>query len=302
MKRLALFVALAGCSGFIEKRAAQSTFAVLEKSQIVARRQSDLELARAAVPGGLLQLEAFALAYPHHRGFRVLHAEALCQYATAFVFDDWEDADLAKRPEADRIAGRVERLVQQCISANLALLPPAWREARGTGEDAWKKQLATATVAETDPLRWIATSEAVLLALAPLRRIALLGWIDATLTRVIELAPGAHDSDAELMLGTLQAGRSRFLGGPDGSALFEQARKHLGAGALLVEVMFARAVAVARKDRALFAATLERVISSDLSSWPERRLSNELARVKALRYLAAIDVLVGPAPAATPEE
>lgn len=221
-----------------------------------------------------------------------MHAESLCQYASAFVFDDWEDATLAKRAETDRLANRVERLSEQCIEANLALLPVGWREARKGDASAWTKQLARATIADTDALRWIATSDAVLLALAPLRRITTLPSIDATLTRVIELAPGAHDSDAELMLGTLQAGRSRFMGGPDGEALFEQARKHLGAGALIVDVMYARAVAVARKDRQSFTTALERVLSADVSTWPERRLANELARVKAQRYLGAIDALI----------
>jgi hypothetical protein len=284
---------VAGCSGFIEKRAADTTFAVLQKTQIAAKRQPDLELARAAVPGGVLQLEAFALAYPSHRGFRVMHAEALCQYATAFVFDDWEDASLTKNPDVVRLGKRVEGLVSQCIDANLALLAPAWRSARTSG--AWIEQLRTATVSDTDALRWIATSDAVLLALAPFARIATLPIIDATLSRVIELAPGAHESDAELMLGTLQAGRSQFLGGDDGSALFDKARKHLGASSLLVEVMYARAVAVARKDRALLTSVLERVLAADVTAWPDKRLANELARLKAARYLAALDVLIPPA-------
>ncbi len=288
--KLALLVVLAGCSGIIENKAAESTFAVLEKSQIAAKRQPDLELARAAVPGGLLQLEAFALAYPEHRGFRVMHAEALCQYATAFVFDDWEDATLAKRDDADRLGTRVRGLVAQCIEANLALLPASWRSARASGE--WTQDLAKATRDDVNALRWIATGDAVLLALSPFARIATFPAIDATLSRVIELAPGEHESDAELMLGTLRAGRSQFLGGDDGSALFEKARKDLGAGSLVADVMFARALAVARKDRALFTSTLERVLAADVTAWPERRLANELARVKAARYLAAIDALI----------
>lgn len=294
MKRLLVIAATvaAGCSGLIDRKAAESTYAVLEKSQIVAKRQSDLELARAAVPGGLLQLEAFALAYPSHAGFRTLHAEALCQYATAFVFDDWEEASLTKGGDIDRIAARVERLTGQCIDANLALLPAEWRADRARGEKAWLARVAGATAAQADALRWIATSEAVLLALAPLARFQTMAAIEATLSRVIALAPGAHDSDAELMLGTLQAGRSRFLGGPDGREWFERARTKLGAGALIVDVMYARAVLVTKQDRAEFTATLERVLAADTATWPDRRLANELAIVKARRYLAAIDTLV----------
>ncbi len=293
MKALVVFlIATAGCAGFIEKRAADTTFAVLEKSQIAAKRQSDVELARAAVPGGLLQLEAFALAYPSHRGFRTLHAEALCQYVAAFVFDDWEAASLTSNSELERIAARVVRLAAQCTDANLALLPADWRTARTAGEAAWRARLATARRDEVTALRWIATSDALLLALAPLARLGTLPIIEATLERVIALAPGDHDSDAEMLLGTLQAGRSAFLGGPNGRELFEGAKARLGAGALIADVMYARGVAVATKDRALFTSTLERVIAADLAAWPERRLANELARIKAVRYLAAIDVLI----------
>lgn len=293
--RLALVVAASlgiGCSGFIDKKAAESTYAILQKSQIAAKRQADLELARAAVPGGLLQIEAFALAYPDHAGFKTLHAETLCQYATAFVFDDWEEASLGQSPDVERIARRVERLTQRCVELNLDLLPAAWRTARTQGQAAWEAKLATAMVADTNALRWIATSDAVLLALAPLARLASMPIIDATLSRVIALAPGAHDSDAEIMLATLQAGRSRFLGGPDGSELFERARTQLGPGSLVDDVMYARGVLVARKDRAAFKAALERVLETDVAAWPDRRLSNELALVKARRYLAAIDTLI----------
>ncbi|MBL9019936.1 MAG: hypothetical protein JNL83_37470 [Myxococcales bacterium] len=292
MRLAALLVVLAGCSGFIEKRAASTTYSILEKSQVAARREADVEIARAALPGGLMQIEAFALAYPWHRGFQTMRAEVLCQYATGFVFDDWEDASLAAREGAEALAARVERLTARCIEANLALLPAAWRSARAQGGAAWLALLPKARRAHADALRWIATSEAVLLALAPMQRIATLPVIEATLARSIELAPGAHDSDAELMLGTLQAGRSRFLGGDDGTAMFAAARAQLGAGGLIADVMFARGVAVARQDRALFTATLQRVLAADLAAWPERRLANELARIKAQRYLAAIDALI----------
>lgn len=294
MKHLvvAVFALSAGCSGFIQRQAADSTYAILQKSQVAARRQSDVQLAREALPGGIVQLDAFALAYPDHRGFRVMHAEALCQYVTAFVFDDWEDASLAKRPDAERLARRVENLLGQCVEANLALLPEPWRKARNAGADAWSAQLATATRAELDALRWLAMSDSLLLALDPIRRLPTLPIMQKTLERVIELAPGSHESDAELVLGTLQAGTSKYFHGPDGSQLFDRARKQQGPGALMVEVMFARAVAVAKSDRALFTATLQRVLDADLAAWPELRLANELAQIKARRYLAAIDQLI----------
>jgi hypothetical protein len=285
--------ALAGCSSFFENKAAESTFRILDKSQVAARRLADVELARDAMPGGLVQLEAFALAYPNHRGFRLLHAEALCQFGIAFVFDDWEDAELRGREaDAAKLKARVTTLAGACVEAQLALLPRAWRDARTAGADAWDARVAAAIRADVPHLLWITTADAVALALDPLQHLENLPVIVRGLERSIELHPGAHDSDAELLLGTLEANRSRFVGGSDGSARFGAARSQLGDGALLVDVMFARGTLVAKQDRAAFEATLRKVLAADPARWPERRLANALARRKAERYLAAIDRLI----------
>ncbi|HVV86703.1 MAG TPA: TRAP transporter TatT component family protein, partial [Kofleriaceae bacterium] len=237
------------------------------------------------------------LTYPHHRGLRRLHADALCQYAIGFLFDDWDDAALLGRAdEAARLATRLHPLLAACADANLGLLSPAWREARARGGDAWDAQLRAATAADVPPLLWIASSDAVELALEPLRHLGDVGTLTATLARCVALRPGFHDADGELLLGTLEAGRSRFLGGPDGEAWFARARAAAGDGALLVDVLHARATLVARGDRAVVQAALERVVAAELSRWPERRLANELAVRKARRYLAALDRLVGAAP------
>lgn len=247
---------------------------------VVAKRQTDLELARDAIPGGLLQLEAFALAYPDHKGFRELHTESFCQYVVGFVFDDWEDAKLGGRDaEVERIATRLEPLLDRCVAINRARLPADWNIS------AMKREHVPAAL-------WIASAKAARLALAPMQHVAELPDITAMLTRCSELAPGFHDAEAEILLGTLLAATSQFFGGDDGTTQFTRARTLAGEGALMVDVMFARGVAVARKDRAQFETTLERVIASDVARWPDRRLSNELALRKARRYLASATTLV----------
>lgn len=290
---LIALLTLTACSGFIDKQAADSTYRILAKSQQAGRRQSDLELARAAAPSGILQLETFALAYPDHRGFKQMHAEAICQYVVGFVFDDWEEAQLQGRAEEDaKLGERVTRMAASCVEANLAIAPAAWREARAKGPLEWREIINTASREHLSSLLWLATIDSLALALDPMGNLAKLGSITAALRRCVELQPGFHDSDAELLLGTLEAGASRFMGGSDGSERFAQARQQLGEGALLVEVMYARGTLVAKQDRPRFEATLRQVLAADLSRWPERRLPNELARRKAERYLAAIDQLM----------
>ncbi len=279
----ALCILAVGCGGFIRDQAASSTYRILVRSTDVARRESDLQLAREALPAGLVQLEAFALAYPDHPEFRDLHAEALCQYAVAFVFDDWEDAKLAGRDaEVERVTDRLARLLDRCLDANLARLPPAWR----TGPDGWAARAPTMTRGQVAPALWLALGAGVRLAIDPMHHLAELPAIETVLARCTALVPGFHDADGELMLGTLAAARAQIFGGNDGAEIFARARELAGPGALMIDVMFARGTAVARKDHALFEATLGNVVSADLARWPERRLSNELARRKARRYLA----------------
>ena len=287
----------AGCSSWIEDRAATTTLKILERGNTSVRRIGDVQLAREALPGGIVQLGAFAAAYPGHRGFRELHADSLCQYAIGFIFDDWEAASFEKRADdATRLSARLEGLLASCIEANLALLPKRWAAA-AADHGQWKALLPSAQKKDAPRLLWIASAEAVRVALDPMKAgIPRLDRAIATLTRCTTLAPGLRDSDGEVLLGTLLAGRARFFGGPDGEAQLATARRQLGASAIIVDVMTARGPAVARQDRKLFLASLDRALAADITQWPDRRLANELARVKALRYRAAVDQLIPAAP------
>jgi hypothetical protein len=289
-------VLLAGCSSFIEKRAAQSTYQILVRGNAAAARLSDIELARAAAPGGIVQTAAFAAAYPDHRGFRELYATSVCQYAMGFVFDDWEAASLGGRAaDARKIATRLEGLLATCVDLNLGLLPDAWRKA--TLDPAqWTAQLSSLTREQAPFVLHIASAEGVLIALNPLGAgIPRLDRAIATLTRVTTVAPGLRDAEGEILLGSLLAGKSRFFKGPDGEAQFATARRLLGPSALLVDVTYARAVAVTRQDRELFLRLLDAALAADLSQWPERRLMNEIAKLKAERYRGVVDMLIPPA-------
>jgi hypothetical protein len=292
-KSIITLLLLAGCSSFIEKRAASQTFQILQRGNEAARRLADVDLARAAAPSGIVQAAAFAAAYPDHRGFRELYAESVCQYSIGFVFDDWDAAVLEGRgAEARRIATRLDGLLATCVDLSLGLLPATWREAM-TDDARWTALLASLEREQVPFLLHIASAEGVRIALNPLAAgIPRLDRAIATLSRCTELAPGLRDAEGEILLGSLLAGRSRFLGGPDGEAQFQAARRLLGPSAVLVDVTYARAISVARQDRESFLRHLDAALAADLSRWPDRRLANELARAKAERYRAAADTLI----------
>ncbi|HEY4058246.1 MAG TPA: TRAP transporter TatT component family protein [Kofleriaceae bacterium] len=299
MKRylVGCLIALAGCQSFIDKKAADATIQLMQRTKEASKRTPDVEIAREAIPGGIMQLQAFAMAYPDRKEFQVMHADALCGYVSGFVFDDWDAAKLEGRDkDAKKIGARVKSLANECVGANLDLLPKEWRADHAAGGAAWDARIASTKPDQVPQLLSITGAEALQIALNPLSGITKVGAITAALDKCIALKPGFKDNTAELMLATLQANKSQFLGGPDGSALFAKVHAAQGDGALLTDVMYARGTLVAKKDRAGFEATLNKVLDADVTKWPERRLMNEIARMKAQRYLDAEDKIIPPPP------
>lgn len=294
-----VFVYISGCAGFIEKRAAESTVAITKQSRVVIQRQADVELARAAAPGGLVQLEAFSLAYPKQRGFIELLAEGYCQYAVGFVADDWEQALMAEdRARAFRIQTRALSLLDRCVDYGATLLGKRWQAARERGPEALVAMTSTARKRDVPGMSWIALGLTSAVSLNPLnrKRLAWLPVAQALLERIVVLDEGHNDATAHVLLGTIHSARSKLLGGDPatGKRHFDRARALTGGASLLVDVMLARSYAVTVGDRELFRQALERVINAKTASWPERRLANEMAVRKARRYLDAEEQFFGP--------
>src|SRR5919204_625049 len=72
---------------------ARMSLPVVESGKTAMNRESDLELARAAIPANLSMIEGLVQELPGDAGLRVQAAEALYGYAYGFVED--EDASRA---------------------------------------------------------------------------------------------------------------------------------------------------------------------------------------------------------------
>lgn len=295
---LAPLVIATGCAGFIKKRAAESTHSVMRRSSVAMQRASDVELARAAAPGGLVQLEAFHLAYPRHRGFVELLAEGYCQYASGFLHDDWERLVIAgDKARADRLRARTIKLLDKCVHWGLQLLGEEWRKAHAAGPKPFDARVAKAGKRDVDGMAWVAVGMVTAIGMNPMdfKRLSYLSSAQKLLERVVALDPDHRDATALVMLGALDSSRPAIFGGNPaaGKRHFERARTLTGGQMLMVDVVYARTYAVAVKDRALFRKTLERVLKANPAKWPERRLTNEMAIAKARMYLAAEQTLFG---------
>jgi hypothetical protein len=301
---LVLLLLATSCTSFIERRAASSTFSIMEGSKVAMQRSSDTELARIASPGGLVQLEAFHLAYPGHRGFLALLTEGYCQYAVGFVLPDWERSVVAgDRQKSEKLRQRALSLFDKCSSLGLQLLGKNWQEAyAGSTLEA---RIVAAKKRDVAGMVWLAFGMVNRIALDPFqtRRRAELEVAQALLERVIELDESHNDAIAHLMLGALASSRPRLLGGDpeQGKRHFLRAKELTGDGMLMIDVVFARSYGVTTGNREFFVETLERVTRADPSLWPERRLANALAIEKASVYLRARERFFGNDDQASPD-
>lgn len=263
----------------------------MERSKAAMQQESDIDLARAAIPSGIKQLEGFHVAFPGNRRLQALLAEAVCGYGAGFVQDDWEAATLANRSEEiARVRDHARKMLGRCVNYGLMLLDPAWSEALWRDPDALAPLIARAERSQTAGVFWVGLGLASLAGMFPddPALMAHLGPAQEMLERVIELDEGFSDGLAHMTLGILHSSRSASVGGdPErGKRHFARARALTGGKSLMVDVMYARYHGVTTRDRELFVRHLIQVLRTSPAVWPENRLSNELAHRKARRYLA----------------
>jgi hypothetical protein len=129
--------ALAGCgdgNGIPQKLALKTTAQILAQAQPSLQMESDYELASRAIPGALKTIEGFWISAPNNTDLLPVLTEGYCQYATAFVEDEWEVAKFAKK--LDDVAyhnARATKMFTRCLNYALRQLGSRWeRDIYGT--------------------------------------------------------------------------------------------------------------------------------------------------------------------------
>jgi TRAP transporter T-component len=279
------------CSGFIERRAVQSTVDLIGRSRAAMAQEADPALVRDATPSGIKTLEGFYLIDPHNRNLLALLAESYCQYAAGFLQDDWEAAIMVGQPaQAQALLARARIHLSRCISYAVRLLDRAWLDTIYRDPDGLVALAGRAGRRDVAGMFWIALGLGTMIGMDPMDP-SLAVYLPAVLVlleRVIALDEGHGDGLALMTLGIILSAQSASIGGnPErGKELFERARAVTGGTSLMIDTMMARTYAVTTRDQALFRALLDRVVRARTNLWPTQRLANELARQKARRYLA----------------
>jgi hypothetical protein len=290
-----------------ENLAMKTTPKLLKRGQPSLQMESDYDMARMAIPGALKTVETFWINAPGDTTLLSILTEGYCQYGTAFVEDDWEQAKLDKNPKmVDYYNERSTKIFTRCLNYALTMLGDRWKK-----EIFGDPTVVAKLVKETGKNKRFQMMFAGLalgsLINHNLSRIEMLGFLDTVtqiMNRVKELdgpnpkgcppqpqpCPGitVHQVMPYLAFGMLNTARGKALGGdPDaGKAEFERALALTGDRFLLARTLMAFRYGVATNNRKFFHDELKKVLETPPSVWPEQRLANEVAHRKARRYLS----------------
>lgn len=270
---LVLFLSACSPGQFI----ARSSLPLLQSGVAAMNRESDLGLARSAIPANLKLIESLIQELPDNSNLRLNAAQGFYGYAFGFVEDDnvARAAALYLRSRehgmaALRIAGvqgDLDVMALENLNLALAKLDRSAVPALFWTASAWAKCI---DLNRTDPAR-----------------IAELGKVEALMRRVLELDETYYFGGAHIFFGVWYGGRSPFLGGNFALAEqhFERAREISQGKILAVDVLAAQYLAVQQNDRRAFHEKLLAVINTPLSVYPEMALANAIAQKKAAALL-----------------
>jgi len=294
---LAIVLAGAGCD--IPKFTADSTSKVLARAQPSLQMEADYEMASRALPASLKTVEGFWVVSSDNEILINILMEGYCQYASGFVEDEVEMAEIAGDVElADYHRARASKMYVRCLNFALKKLGKKYQEELFGSDEQVTALLAKAGKGQRMPLMWAAVALGSMINMNK-DRADLLGYLDtakAMFTRILEIDAKSgppknpiHAALPHVALAMALTGLATSLGGEEkvkeADKHFQEAIKITDGKFLLAKVYHARRVHFRNKDKAAFHDELVKVLETPPSIWPEQRLANEIAHRRARRYL-----------------
>jgi len=269
-------VALGACS--VGQMVARSSLPVVESGSIAMNRETDIELARAAIPANLKLIEGLIEELPGNADLRLQAAQAFYGYAYGFVED--EDAARAGKLYRRGLQHALKALALAGLQGNVNALSPDELKRRldGLGRDAVPALFWSASCWA----KWIDMSR------NDPARLAELGKAVALMQRVLELDDTYYYGGAHLFFGVYYGNRPPMLGGDfkRSAAEFDKARAVNKGKLLIVDLLQAQYLARQELDRRQFHQLLTEVVHAPQDLYPEMALANAIAQRKAKALLA----------------
>jgi hypothetical protein len=275
---------------------------VMERAAPVLEEQTDYELARAATPAALIQIEGLLRVIPDEERLLLLAVKGWASFAYAFVEDDKERAELrGDLEQADRDRARARDMYLKAKGFGVRLLEgmqPGFTQALQRDPDAAQRFMASAFTepAAAAALFWTgyAWGSAIGVSRDDPALLADLSLAGVLVERSMELDERYYHAAGHVFLGVMHASRGASIGGdPErGRVHFEKALELTGRQALMVQLNYARFYAVQTQDRALFLRLLREVLEAKPTPGSALSLANAVARRRAERLLGQADTLI----------
>ncbi len=267
---------LGACS--MGQMVARSSLPILESGNVAMNSETDLELARAAIPANLKLVEGLIQELPDNAELRLQAAQGFYGYAYGFVEDE----------DAARASGLYRRGWEH---ARRALQVSGFRgDLAALSTEEIGKQLGELGRDAVPALFWTASCWAKWIDMNrnDPARIADMGKAAALMERVLALDENYYHGGAHLFFGVYYGARPPMLGGDfERSAKhFEMARIITHGKLLIVDMLRAEYLARQQLDRKEFHDRLTAVVNAPPDIYPEMALVNAIARQKARKLLA----------------
>ncbi len=272
---LALPLLVSACS--MGQMAVRGSQAIMDSGMAAMNTETDLKLARDAMPATLKMLEGMLLEDPGNRVLRLYAAEGFYGYSYGFV----EMEDNVRAAQLYRRCYEHARTALQ--QAGLAIDPEnASSEVLQQKVAPLGKQALPALFWSASCLgKWIDHNRDKVAGIAGLANAAVI------MERVLELDETFYHGGPHLFFGVYYGGRAPMLGGD-----FDRARQHFRRAAeinghklLLVDMLKAQYLYRQQLDRDAFHRTLTAVVAASDELYPEMALANRIAKHHAALLL-----------------
>ena len=285
-----------GCS--MTRIAANSTVDVFATAAPSFEKESDLELARVSGLANLKVIEGLIEVVPDNTVLLELTAKSYGAYAFGFFEPQLEKMD-SLSDEYEALAGRAVNFYNRGKSYASAAMEeeyPGFTEALEGPLSAYETLLAQVEKEHVSTLFWVGFNlgSAINLQLEDPASVVDLPKVMATMERVIQLDETTYFGNAHVILGVAKAALPKALGGdPDGAKEhFLQAQRLTDGKYIMTDFLYARFyLAQAVQDEDGFTETLEAILEAEDDTFPEQRLAQEIAKVRAQYWLDHTDEL-----------
>lgn len=270
---------LSACS--TGKMVVKGTESIMDSSVETMNRETDLDLARDAMPANLKLIEGMLIEDPGNTVMRLYAAEGF--YGYAFGFIELENRERASRFYRRCYAHALQALQDTGVPVNPESMSPADLET-AIGK-AGKKSVPALFWTASCLGKWIDLNRDQLTGIIELSSVAIM------MQRVLELDDDFYYGGAHMFFGVYYGGRSPLLGGNH-----ELAEQHFSKAAainqdrlLIVDLLQAEFLDRQRLDQAGFNKRLTRIIEAPDNLYPEMTLVNGIAKQRARHLLTLED-------------